>query len=274
MSLGEVQFGDFLNLFQESSCIRHTSKDWTSKWDGSPLFLVGLLRGIVVVFFQQYSLIRQLGWLWHVATKVNRIDSAITEAWQKNRDAKLRGQVSDEWMSGWMDEVFMAFFPWWTTEPPSCLNIDDEGVDYRHFGDAEIHTPKTILEYIECHKIHEFPHHYIDEFPLNLNSQITFLGAGPNSIILTFTVICGLPGGLWTSPTWHQRSVRAGLSVRWRQQKSWKPGTVAFAIPTLHTQGPKRRKVFMKLTRSFPEAFCSWVLWKMFKGKDPFEWTC
>ena len=64
-----------------------------------------------------------------------------------------------------------------------------------------------------------------------------------------------VPGGLWTSPTWHQRSVRAGLSVCWRQQKSWKPGTVAFAIPTLHTQGPKRRKVFMKLTCSFPEAF-------------------
>lgn len=63
-------------------------------------FLLGLLRGIAVFFFLQYSLIRQLGWLWHVATKVNRIDSAITEAWQKNRDAKLRGQVSDEWMSG------------------------------------------------------------------------------------------------------------------------------------------------------------------------------
>ena len=64
---------------------------------------------------------------------------------------------------------------------------------------------------------------------------------------------CGLPGGLWTSPTWHQRSVRAGLSVRWRQQKSWKPGTVAFTIPTLHTQGPqKTTKSFHEIDMQFP----------------------
>lgn len=82
-----------------------------------PLFLVGLLRGIVVFFFLQYSLIRQLGWLWHVATKVNRIDSAITEAWQKNRDAKLRGQVSDEWMSGWVDGWMKSSWHFFHGEP-------------------------------------------------------------------------------------------------------------------------------------------------------------
>ena len=106
---------------------------------------------------------------------------------------KPRCQVAwtgERWVDEWMSEIFMAFFPWWTTETPSCLftYIDDEGVDYRgstchpitsseDFGDTEIHTPKAILEYV-----------WIPQYPwisLNLNSQLTFLGAGPNSIILS-----------------------------------------------------------------------------------------
>lgn len=93
------RFSEFVSRkLMHSSHIKRL--DIEMRWFSPPFFLVGLLRGIVVFFFLQYSLIRQLGWLWHVATKVNRIDSAITEAWQKNRDAKLRGQVSDESMSG------------------------------------------------------------------------------------------------------------------------------------------------------------------------------
>lgn len=194
MSLGEVQFGDFRNLFHESLCIRHTSKDWTSKWVCSPPFFGRPFKGNCCLFFSAVFFDQTVG----MAVACSNQGESNWFRDHRSLAEKPRCQVAwtgerwvDEWMSGWMDEVFMAFFPWWTTELQRCLYINGDGVDYRgstchtchpitseeDFGDTEIHTPKTILEYV-----------WIPQYPrtsLNLNSPITFLRAGPNSIILS-----------------------------------------------------------------------------------------
>ena len=203
---------------------------------------------------------------------------------------KPRCQVAwtgERWVDEWMSEIFMAFFPWWTTETPSCLQtyIDDEGVDYRDstchpitssedFGDTEIHTPINILEYV-----------WIPQYPwisLNLNSQITFLGGWSKFYYSKHLRY----GSIWNIDVLYQvdcGQVRRGtkdpcapgfLSVGVSKNR----GNLGQSLSPFLLFTPKvpkrRRKVFMKLTCSSPEAFYSWVLWKMFKGKDPFEWTC